>query len=340
LSLGVVPKPRRIAGTLLVATLAIAPSAAARAHDGAGSRAAAAATDEEPELAHARALFDEAGQLEREGQWARAQDRLRQALRIRETPHLRYALGWALENDDKLVAARSEYEAALELAARSGAAKVGRLATDRLTALERATPVIEVRAPEQATRVVVDARATEVKDGVASVPVDPGVHIVRVERRERPDAVERVYVTRGVLRIVEVRGDALAPAKESRVLPWSLVAGGGALALTGVVILAASAADATARDEATQRWCDATACSGGAATRPETPEAVAFRRDAADATARGNTKQAIGAAVGAVGLAAAGVGVFLLLRAHDERGPRLDASLGPGSASASAAFRF
>jgi hypothetical protein len=64
----------------------------------------------------ARALFDEAGELERQGQWSAAQERLRAAIRIHETPHLRYALGWALENDDKLLEARVQYETALRLA--------------------------------------------------------------------------------------------------------------------------------------------------------------------------------------------------------------------------------
>src|SRR5262249_22650549 len=78
--------------------------------------ATAPTTTTEP---RARALFDEAGALERCGQWAAAQERLRAALRLRETPQLHFALGWALENEDKLIEAKLEYETAARLASPS-----------------------------------------------------------------------------------------------------------------------------------------------------------------------------------------------------------------------------
>jgi hypothetical protein len=318
-------KRNAIASAVFLASVAIAHEARAQGDD----------------LARARQLFDEAGDFERRGQWAAAQDRLRQAIHIRETPNLHYALGWALENDDHLVAARAEYETAKKLAEATHGDEVAQLAAARLVEIDRATPTIEVRVPHGTTAVVIDAKASPLRDDVATSAVDPGVHVVTVSRPGRPDAVERVYVARGVSRVVEVRGDAITPTEKSRLLPWLLVGGGAALAAGGVGLFASASGDASDRDTAQSLWCSETACVGGAATRPETAQAAAYRKAAADATSRGNTKQAVGGALGAAGLVAAGVGIYLLVKpSEEERGPHLDASVGPAGASASATFHF
>ncbi|HVJ92860.1 MAG TPA: hypothetical protein VM580_23830 [Labilithrix sp.] len=106
----------------------------------------------DPNTLRARALFDEAGELERRGQWSAAADRLRAALRLRDTPHLHYALGWALENDDKLLDAKVEYETAARLGAeRAGGAEAARLANARLAELEKKLPVFFFVATRRAT---------------------------------------------------------------------------------------------------------------------------------------------------------------------------------------------
>jgi len=253
----------RLTAPVLVALLALAPSANAQ--------------ERNADLERARALFDEAGELEREGQWPAAQDRLRAALRIRETANLRYALAWALANDDKSSEARIEYEIALRLAQRTGNEEVRVLASTRIAELDRRTP-------------------------------------------PRPP-----------------------------ILPWVLVGGGGVLVVSGVLLFASSSGDASARDDDMRKWCDATACIGGAATRPETAEAAAFRREASDAASRGNTKQVVGGILGGLGAVGIGVGVYTLLRNGTQREPakaarssslRIGASPVAGGGMASAAFAF
>lgn len=228
-------------------------------------------------LERARALFDEAGELEKTGQWTAAQERLRSALRIRETANLRYALGWALENDGKGNAARAEYERARRLADQAGNAEVSRLSAERIAVVPTVEPA---RAP-------------------------------------------------------------------TPILPWVLVGGGGALIVTAAALLISSSGDASTRDEDTRRWCDATACAGGgAATRPETAEAAAFRRDAYDAASRGNSKQVIGGVLGGVGVVGVGVGVFMLLRGGDKEAAshatrlRIDAAPIAGGGMAGAHVTF
>lgn len=338
----------RLAAPVVLAVLAFAPAARAEPSD----------------LERARSLFDEAGELERQGQWNAAQDRLRAALRIRETPHLRYALGWALENSDRLLEARTEYEVALRLAQRGGHEEVSRLASMRIAEVDRKIPLVQIRvrgALAKDTHVLVDGREVIVHGDVGTVPVDPGARSIRVERAGKSPSEETVSVTPGIFRVVEVQGDenavaddgssgrAVADTRGNRaVLPWVFVGGGGALVLGGVLLFVASSSDASARDASTRQWCDATACSGTVATRPETAEAAAYRREAYDAASRGNTKQIAGGVLGAVGVAAIAVGTYMLVKQRREgdspraahAGLRFDASPLPGGAMGGASLTF
>lgn len=317
---------------------------------------ARAANADDADLDRARALFDEAGTLEREGQWTAAQERLRAAIRIHETPHLRYALGWALENDDQLLEARAEYETARRLAVSSHADEVTKLAETRLAELDRKTPMVEVRVAhgEDGARVFVDGKPAPLHGDVALAPVNPGLRLVRVERPGAPPVQRSVVVTRGTVRTVEVRGDTIRPGADRKTttsaLPWLLLGGGAAMALGGAGLLVSSTSDARERDDDMRRWCDATACTGGAtATRPETPDAAGYRRDAVDAADRGNTKQIVGGMIGGVGVIGMAVGTYLLVRdggGHErsavKRAPsvRAFAAPTPGGAAASALFTF
>lgn len=246
------------------------------------------------DLQRARALFDEAGDLERIGEWSLAQERLRAALRLHETPHLHYALGWALENDEKPAAARAEYETARNLAERTGAEEVRALATLRMAALDRRAQA-------------------------------------RLTGESRHDAAG---------------ADGGDSKSRGRALPLLLVATGGVAVISGVVLLVSSANDAATRNQASRTWCDATSCVDGIATRPETDETTALRREAYDAAARGNAKQITGAVLGAVGLVGVAVGTYLLL---DEPKPSqasktgrvgVEASPLPGGAFGAATIAF
>jgi hypothetical protein len=181
-----------------------------------------------------------------------------------------------------------------------------------------------------------------------------------VERSGKSPSEETVSVSQGVFRVVEVQGDenalggdAVAAGSRSKppvVLPWVLIGAGGAAVIGGVVLFVASSSDASQRDASMRQWCDATACTGGTtATRAETPEAAAFRRDSYDAASRGNTKQVVGAVVGGVGIASIAVGTYMLLRSRESSDARRAARTGlvrvdgaplPGGAMAGAAFTF
>lgn len=321
-----------------------------------------AAHAEPTDLERARTLFDEAGELERKGDWAAAQDRLRAALRIRETPHLRYALGWALENSARLIDARTEYEVALRLAQRGGVEEVSRLASTRIAEVDRKIPLVQIRvrgALAKDTHVLVDGREVTVHGDVGTLPVDPGTRIVRVERSGKSPSEESVSVQQGVFKVVEIAGDegvaldgglpVVADTRQRTALPWVLIGTGGALALGGALLFVSSSSDVSTRDESMRQWCDATACIGGTtATRPETGEAASLRRDAYDAASRGNTKQIVGAVLGGVGIAGIAVGTYMLVKGREQTDApraaraalRVDAAPLPGGGMAGASLAF
>jgi hypothetical protein len=284
---------------------------------------AARAADSDVE--RARALFVEAGELERQGQWSAAEDRLRTALRLKETPHLRYALAWALENDDKLIEARAEYEAAARQAReRPGSEEVTRLAGARLIDLEKKMPVIRVRvggAGKANAHVIIDGREVRSDDDVASTAVNPGSHVVRVERG--PDgAVEQIaYVGRSTVRTIDVDAQegvterdtaqerhgrlpsraalvgrpAPGTTEGDNVVPWFLVSGGVLAVAGGAAPLLSANADP------------------GAST----------------------TKEAVGFALGGVGLVAGTIGTILLLKGLPPRSDRPVARIHAGAAPTS-----
>jgi hypothetical protein len=241
---------------------------------GASERAARA--DDETE--GARSLFQEAGELELQGQWGAAQERLRQALRLRETPHLHYALGWALENDDKLLEAKTEYDAAVRLGReRAGSEDVTTLATSRLSEIDRKT-----------------AR------------VKPGSHVIRIERSDR--AVESPR-SEGEPRLTARRGES--------VVPWLFLSGGIALLVGSGALLVSAGVDADASDRARARWCTAASCTGTTTTSANTPATAALEREASDAVRSGSMKQSFGLAMAGVGVVSAVAGVILLVHGGD-----------------------
>lgn len=300
----------------------------------------------DPDLERARALFEEAGELERHGQWGSAQEKLRQALRLRETPQLHYALGWALENEDKLLEARAEYESTVRQGQnRSGSEEATRLAKERLAELEKKMPIIKVRVTggaRAAARVVIDGKEIKRDEDIATTAVNPGSHVIRVERTGTEESIEQMaYVGRGTVRTVDVdTGDVVATKDTTQerhaappmrmteatsndkssgdtLLPILLMGGGTAAIVGGVVLLAASSSDASDRDEAQSRWCLATSCQGTRATRPETAEAATYRREAQDAADAGNTKQIAGLVLGGAGIVAASVGAYFFIKQRD-----------------------
>lgn len=321
----------------------------------------------------ARALFDEAGALERHGQWGAAEERLRAALRLRDTAQLHYALAWALENDDKLLEAKTEYESALRIGKGQGpsADEVTRLATARLVDLEKKMPLIRIRVSgpaRTATRVTVDGREVRLEEDGGVTAVNPGSHVVHAARGA--DGVDQmVYVGRGTVRTVDFDGGVLAgprpgamrtsaptrhasrvgtPARGgdsspgSNLLPWLLIAGGFVGVVGGAGLLISSGTDADERDAMSSRWCAATRCASAQPTLPESAEARQYRLAADEAGDASGAKQMAGLLLGTAGAITAGIGALLLFQSGSDERSRTRTALVPSTSGgiASASFVF
>jgi tetratricopeptide (TPR) repeat protein len=133
------------------------------------------------EIAVARKLFAEAAALEKAEKWVEAEAKLREAIAIKETPGLRYHLGFALEQQGKLVAALVEYDRASELLG-SGvkAADVSELvgpAAERVRGRVAQVTVKLAMAPRDAK---IELDGTPVKAALIgkAMPANPGKHVI------------------------------------------------------------------------------------------------------------------------------------------------------------------
>ncbi len=231
-----------------------------------------------------------------------------------------------------------------------------------------------IGAAKSKARVMVDGSEVRCEDDVAKTPVNPGSHMIRVERESMRTFEQVVYVGRGSVRTIEIERDDVATRNETRdrhgpsparsrassarpqsaehresVLPWLLLSGGLAFIAGGAALLVSADADTNTREKMQARWCNVTACTGTTATRAETAEAAEYRRAATEALDTASTKQAFGLGLGGAGLVAGTVGAILLLggedaveKDHHRPHPRARAGAAPlpGGGMATATFSF
>lgn len=142
---------------------------------------AQAAEPTDKELALARKLFAEANELEEDKRWAEAAPKLRQALEIKETPGLRYHLGFCLENQDKLIEALAEYNRAEELLA-SGAKgpDVAELVGPARDGVKKRAAKLTIKLPKPAGEATVELDGRPLKAELLNRAVlqNPGKHVV------------------------------------------------------------------------------------------------------------------------------------------------------------------
>jgi hypothetical protein len=159
------------------------------------------------ELIVARRLFQEATALEERSQWQEARLKLLEALAIKETPGLRFHLGFCNEQRGELVAALIEYDRALDVI------RGGARAPDVERLLEPARSRVLGRVAQLTLRLPSDAAGAEVTlDGSKlapavvgrPAPVDPGWHQVRVVASENRIAHLELQLAEGEQRTVHI----------------------------------------------------------------------------------------------------------------------------------------
>lgn len=133
------------------------------------------------EVAVARKAFADATELEKDKKWAEAEAKLREAIAIKETPGLRYHLGFCLENQHKLVEALVEYDRAEEmLRLGAKAPDVSELLGPARDGVKKRVAGIKLELPAKVEGVVIELDGVPVKPALIGkvVPQNPGKVVI------------------------------------------------------------------------------------------------------------------------------------------------------------------
>ncbi|MDB4945343.1 MAG: hypothetical protein JWP97_4877 [Labilithrix sp.] len=278
-------------------------------------------TPTEPELAAARALFQEAYRDEQERRYAAALEKFQRVAAVKETPAVRYRIAAVLAAVGRLRESRDAFRA-LALARETlppTELDIADSAADRAQALDRRIPRLVLRldrAPPEGARVAIDGAAVSASIAPARFEVDPGEHVVTAGATTVAPFRARVVIGEGgeapLVVVLAPRGQPAATSSSSRgrggaALPAAAIAGGGGLLAAGIVLLVLRENDVASLEDACRDVC------------PEARRAsLEAKRDQAELFGP------LGVGLGVVGLALSGVGVYLLVRprsAVDARAP-------------------
>ena len=187
---------------------------------GLSSARAVAAEPTAAEIAVARRLFHEATELKEQKKWREAADKLREAIRIKETPGLRFHLADTEEQLGHLVEAQVEYDRADELI-RNGAKApdVESLLGPARESLRERIPTVTVRVPAGVTDAALEVDRAKVSAALIGqpIPLNPGAHSIQVTAPgRRPFALE-LALKEGDDRVVEA--DLLSESAEAAAVP-------------------------------------------------------------------------------------------------------------------------
>lgn len=136
----------------------------------------------------ARKSFAEATELEKAEKWSEAEAKLREALAIKETPGLRYHLGYCLEQQGKLVDALVELDRADEMLRRGAKAPdVEKLLAAARERVKKSVGEVTLRLGANLKGAAVELDGVVVKPALIGkgIPVNPGQHVVTAKQTGR-----------------------------------------------------------------------------------------------------------------------------------------------------------
>jgi hypothetical protein len=277
------------------------------------------------EIATAKQWFADGLANEEKSDFAGALELFKRAAQVKRTPQIVYHVGFCESRTGGLVEALVDLESAVALARTAHADDVVTVASAELADVKKRTPSLEVVTPGEATpaRFVVDGRSIALSMLRTPMPLNPGEHTVTVELANGATATKRVTLAeRDAIKVdlapvgpapapaptpTPTPAPAVAPAapkpatpgaqseeRASSPVPWILVGGGGAVAITGAVLMIVARGKLGDLDQS---------CPSHA----NCPANLESDYDSA------KTLNALGIGLGAVGLVAAGVGVSMLV---------------------------
>ena len=283
-------------------------------------RSPAAHAQTPSEIATAKQWFADGLAKEEKGDFAGSLELFKRAAQVKRTPQIVYHVGFCESRTGALVEALVDLESAVALARTARADDVVTAATAELADVQRRTPRVEVRPPEDTTpaRFVVDGRSVALSMLRTPMPLNPGEHTVTVELATGAKATKSVTLAeRDAIKVdltpvesgaAQPPAPVLVPSPErpaapplrspeergSSTVPWILVGGGAAVAITGAVLMVVARGKEGDLDE----QCPA---------HKSCPSSLESDYDSA------KTLNALGIGLGAVGIVAAGVGVSMLV---------------------------
>lgn len=277
------------------------------------------------EIATAKQWFADGLAKEEKGDFAGALELFKRAAQVKRTPQIVYHVGFCESRTGALVEALVDLESAVSIARAARADDVVTAATAELADVQKRTPRVEVRVAEDppASRFLVDGRAVALSMLRTPMPLNPGEHTVTVEVANGASASKKVTLAeRDAIKVdlapaspsatpplpppptpavpaAETPPVAPAPPRapeerSSSPVPWVLVGGGAAVAITGVVLMFVARGKESELDK---RCPSHTGCD---------PKLESDYDSA-------KTLNAIGIGLGAVAVVAAGVGVSMLV---------------------------
>jgi hypothetical protein len=288
------------------------------------------------QLKAAREMFQDAYKDEQEKRYTQALDKFQRVAAVKESASVRYRIGSVLEQLGRLREARDSFRAlaASKPNLTQPEKEIADNAAERAHLLDKRIPRLLLRlqpdAPADA-RVSIDGAPVPASTTPRSIELDPGEHQILASSPTSQPSETKVTLAEGreveVMVVLETAAAAKPPPlvaepppvegpRRDNTLAYVALGAGGALVVTGLVLLGIREGDVS----------DIKKACGADGTCPSAQ--MASLQSSHDQAALFGP---LGIGVGLVGLAAAGTGVYLLLR----RAPAADAAPAKGTTTTS-----
>ncbi len=274
------------------------------------------------EIATAKQWFASGLAHEEKGEFAAALELFRRAVQVKRTAQIVYHVGFCESRTGALVEAMVDLDGAAGLARAAHADDVVAAAQSELAEVKRRVPSLEVRVASDASpsRFLVDGSAIALSMLRAPMPLDPGEHTITIEFAAGGSTTRRATLAERDVKTLDVTAPAAepraaapanppapvpvapvvpapAPASERRssTVEWVLIGAGAALAVGGASLIAVAHGKEGSLNSSCPSHSD---CDPSLESTYNTA----------------TTLNSVGIAVGAVGLAAAGLVSMFLVR--------------------------
>lgn len=294
------------------------------------------------ELMRARVVFADGLRDEQAHAYGPALEKFLRVKAVRDTAAVRYRIATCFENLGRLVEARRLFAKVTDGARPSSDdASIDAAAKDRVAALDARIPTVEVRVADGKPALLrVDGQdGVLLEQGTPPVGLDPGEHLLVLEREGQKPTERRVRVAEGARTTVTMGFESPAPQAP---VPAPLVAPeaahdssrqtlGYALGAAGIAAGIASIVAVVVR-ETTIADMNAT-CPSGVCPRDREAQLMSQRN-------RASFLGPFAAALGVAGLGLTGTGVFLVITAPGKRGTSGAQPAAPASATVGLEGKF